>query len=108
MVFGYLSNIRCHYTTNVMNDPIMRLCLQRILQSCTKQDVSHILVKRLGDSVTVICRKGGSDASDQLLLLFFWAILRHNLDLAKLFWEEGKVGDMYFVAKCGKTYGMKQ
>ena len=56
---------------------------------CTSKDVASLLEKKLGDCVSVTW--GHSGGSDPLLLLFLWAILTDNIELAKLFWEEGKV-----------------
>ena len=56
-------------------------------QTCTTKDVALVLEKKVGDCVSV----GHGGGSDHLLLLFLWAILTDNIDLAKLFWEEGKV-----------------
>ncbi|KAK2172373.1 hypothetical protein NP493_967g00038 [Ridgeia piscesae] len=57
---------------------------------CTSKDVASLLEKKLGDCVSVTW--GHSGGSDPLLLLFLWAILTDNIELAKLFWEEGKEG----------------
>ena len=56
-------------------------------EMCTTNDVASVLEKKVGDCVSV----GHSGGCDPLLLLFLWAILTDNIDLAKLFWEEGKV-----------------
>ena len=47
-------------------------------------------VSSVDSCVTVTC-----ESNNRLLLLFLWAIIRRHLDLAKLFWAEIEVGDLY-------------
>ena len=43
--------------------------------------------------------KTGRDNGSPLLLML-WAILRHNFELAKLIWRQGKVADICLLSYC--------